>query len=105
MAASSRRYPNVLLIRSRTNAKWLLLKGWVISGQVYAASAQQEAEEEAGVIRIAYETPIGTTSFGKKKMAQAGPSQALVSLQVTEELSKWTRRGSEPEAGLRYKMR
>ena len=69
----------------------MLPKGWVIPGKTDAESAQQEAEEEAGVIGIASETPIGSYHFIRQEGdGTARPSQAVVySLQVTEELSKW----------------
>jgi ADP-ribose pyrophosphatase YjhB (NUDIX family) len=69
----------------------MLPKGWVIPGQTDAASAQQEAREEAGVIGIVSETPLGSYYFIRQERdGTTRPSQALVySLRVTEELSSW----------------
>ena len=82
---------SVLLITSRTNAKWMLPKGWLIAGKTDAESAEQEAKEEAGVVGIMSNAPIGSYYFIRQEDdGTTRPSQAVVySLQVTEELDKW----------------
>jgi 8-oxo-dGTP pyrophosphatase MutT (NUDIX family) len=95
----------ILLITSRTNGKWMLPKGWLIAGKSDAESAQQEAQEEAGVVGIVSEAPLGSYHFIRQENdGSTRPSQAIVySLQVTEELKKWdekkerTRRWFSPE--------
>jgi 8-oxo-dGTP pyrophosphatase MutT (NUDIX family) len=81
----------VLLITSRTNAKWMLPKGWVIAGKTDAESAEQEAKEEAGVAGIISDAPIGSYHFIRQEDdGTTRPAQAVVyPLQVTEELAKW----------------
>lgn len=81
----------VLLITSRTNAKWMLPKGWVIPGKTDAESALIEAEEEAGVTGIPSEVPIGSYFYVRlEDDGTTRPSQAVVySLQVTRELRSW----------------
>ena len=49
---------SVLLITSRTNAKWMLPKGWPMAGKTDAEAAQQEALEEAGIEGVVLEAPI-----------------------------------------------
>ena len=69
----------VLLITSRTNAKWMLPKGWVIPGKTDAESAVIEAEEEAGVTGIPSAVPIGSYFYVRQEAdGSARPSQALV---------------------------
>nr|WP_272209816.1 NUDIX hydrolase [Marinicella sp. W31]MDC2875647.1 NUDIX hydrolase [Marinicella sp. W31] len=43
------RSPEVLLITSRTTKRWIIPKGWPVSGTDGAGTALQEAWEEAGV--------------------------------------------------------
>ena len=85
----------VLLITSRTNKKWMLPKGWPMSGKTDAQAATQEAQEEAGVLGVAREAPVGSFAYimlfgdGSTK-----PSQAVVfSLRVTKEQRKWREKG------------
>ncbi|MBL8594666.1 MAG: NUDIX hydrolase [Devosia sp.] len=81
----------VLLITSRTNAKWMLPKGWVIPGKTDAESALIEAEEEAGVTGMASPVPIGSYFYVRQEDdGTTRPSQAVVySLAVTQELADW----------------
>jgi 8-oxo-dGTP pyrophosphatase MutT (NUDIX family) len=82
---------SVLLITSRTNAKWMLPKGWPMAGKTDAEAAQQEALEEAGMDGVVSEAPIGSYYF--IKLLDDGttkPSQAIVySLRVTGKRSGW----------------
>ena len=86
---------SVLLITSRTNAKWMLPKGWPMAGKTDAEAAQQEALEEAGIEGVVSEAPIGSYYF--IKLLDDGttkPSQAIVySLRVTEKRSGWDEKG------------
>lgn len=81
----------VLLITSRTNAKWMLPKGWAIAGKTDDESALIEAEEEAGVTGIVSPVPIGSYFYVRQEAdGTTRPSQAVVyALQVTRELSNW----------------
>lgn len=82
---------SVLMITSRTNAKWMLPKGWPMADRSDAAAAKQEALEEAGIEGEVDEAPIG--SYHYIKLFDDGstkPSQAIVfSMRVTAELKKW----------------
>lgn len=81
----------VLLITSRTNAKWMLPKGWVIPGKTDAESAVIEAEEEAGVTGIPSPVPIGSYLYVRQEGdGSTRPSQAVIyALLVTTELNEW----------------
>jgi len=55
----------ILLITSRRSKRWIVPKGWPMEGKTPAASAAQEAWEEAGVIGKPYDLPLGVYTYGK----------------------------------------
>ena len=81
----------MLLVTSRTNAKWMLPKGWPMPDKDDAAAALQEAKEEAGIDGAVSPAPIGSYHF--MKLFDDGsmkPAQAVIySLRVTAQHSKW----------------
>ncbi|WEK04708.1 MAG: NUDIX hydrolase [Candidatus Devosia phytovorans] len=95
----------ILLVTSRTNAKWMLPKGWPISGNSAGRTAGIEAKEEAGVEGVASETAIGSYRFIKLfDDGTSTPAQALVfPLRVTCELSKWDEKGQRKRRWFRPK--
>ena len=70
----------VLLVTSRDTGRWIIPKGWPISGLGTSEAALQEAWEEAGVLNSkATPQPIGTYTYDK--IMQAGlpvPVETLV---------------------------
>lgn len=82
---------SVLLITSRTNAKWMLPKGWPMPGKTDAQAALQEAREEAGVDGSISDLAIG--SYRYMMVATDGSrraSQAIVfALRVEREDDDW----------------
>jgi 8-oxo-dGTP pyrophosphatase MutT (NUDIX family) len=56
----------VLLITSRGARRWVVPKGWPISGFSSPKSAAQEAFEEAGVRGKVKKTPIGSYAYDKR---------------------------------------
>lgn len=57
----------VLLITSRGTGRWIIPKGWPMTGRSAAGAALREAWEEAGVRGHAQETPIGQYGYNKKQ--------------------------------------
>ena len=55
----------ILLITSRVTGRWILPKGWPIDAMTPAASAAQEAWEEAGIRGLVSEACIGFYSYSK----------------------------------------
>lgn len=55
----------VLLVTSRRTKRWIVPKGWPVDGKTPAASAAQEAWEEAGAIGKPIETCLGAYSYAK----------------------------------------
>lgn len=84
----------VLLVTSRTNKKWMLPKGWAMTGKTDAETAAQEAFEEAGVLGELSNVPIGSYAFIKLfDDGTTKPSRAIVfPLKVTRQLRKWPER-------------
>ena len=58
----------VLMITSRGTGRWIIPKGWPITGLTSAEAALQEAWEEAGVrAGETSSTPLGQYSYEKRK--------------------------------------
>ncbi|MGC1503889.1 MAG: NUDIX hydrolase [Sulfitobacter sp.] len=55
----------ILVITSRRSKRWIVPKGWPMEGKTPAATAAQEAWEEAGVRGTADETALGVYTYGK----------------------------------------
>jgi 8-oxo-dGTP pyrophosphatase MutT (NUDIX family) len=55
----------VALITSRGRGRWIVPKGWPEKGRSLAQVAAIEAEEEAGILGVVSETPIGAFSYEK----------------------------------------
>lgn len=58
----------VLLVTSRRTKRWIVPKGWPMEGRTPAASALQEAWEEAGVRGRAEEPCLGVYSYAKGRL-------------------------------------
>jgi len=56
----------VLLITSRETRRWIIPKGWPMTGRTPEQAAAQEAYEEAGLVGEARPDPIGAYTYGKK---------------------------------------
>ena len=71
--------PEILLITSRGSGRWIVPKGWPIDGLSPAASAAQEAWEEAGVGGDAQDHCLGLFSYSKSNGSGAPvPCVAMV---------------------------
>lgn len=70
--------PEILLITSRGSGRWIVPKGWPIDGLTPAASAAQEAWEEAGVRGKAYDRCLGLYSYSKTVGGEGFPIITLV---------------------------
>lgn len=55
----------ILVITSRRSKRWIVPKGWPMEGKTPAATAAQEAWEEAGVRGQADDTALGVYTYGK----------------------------------------
>lgn len=84
----------ILLVTSRVARRWILPKGWPIDRKTPAATAMQEAEEEAGVIGHAAKKPIGRyTSIKKIGEAELTCEVEVYPLEFLKQKLKWKERG------------
>lgn len=94
---TARRKTEILLITSRDTGRWVLPKGWPISGLTPAESAAREAFEEAGV-----SGPVGTDCLGMFPYAKVISPDRDISVLCAVYPLQVTRRAAEfPEKGLR----
>jgi len=72
----------VLLITSRKTKRWIIPKGWPMSGYTAPAAAAQEAWEEAGVRGKVHDLPLGYYSYSKEIKTRGGilPIPVLVTV-------------------------
>jgi 8-oxo-dGTP pyrophosphatase MutT (NUDIX family) len=91
--------PEVLMVTSRTTRRWVLPKGWPIEGLTDAASALQEAWEEAGVTGTVADQPVGHYRYLKtRRNGQALACRvAVYPVQVAALAGAW------PEAATRQR--
>ncbi len=84
----------VLLVTSRESRRWILPKGWPVAGKTPAASAAQEADEEAGILGHVMKKPIGCYSAVKRIGEASLPCDVEVyPLEFVKQKQKWKERG------------
>ncbi|WP_395444259.1 NUDIX hydrolase [Caulobacter sp. UC70_42] len=85
----------VLLVSSRETRRWVIPKGWPMKDKADAAAAAQEAYEEAGVVGVIAEQPIGEYEYLKKLKSGAARlvKVDVYPLEVTTELQSWPEKG------------
>ena len=84
----------VMLITSRDTGRWVIPKGWPITGLGAADSAAREAHEEAGLAGRIGEKPIGAFHYNKK-LANGSTTSCAVEvfpLEVDKQLKNWPER-------------
>jgi 8-oxo-dGTP pyrophosphatase MutT (NUDIX family) len=81
----------VMLITARQSGRWILPRGWPVTGKTPAQTATQEAFEEAGVVGGVDPRPIGEYRY--LKILPDGSSNdclvTLFSLRVSGTLVQW----------------
>jgi 8-oxo-dGTP pyrophosphatase MutT (NUDIX family) len=84
-----------MLVTSRTNAKWMLPKGWPMVGKTDAEAALQEAREEAGVDGVVSDLPVGSYVYLRQENdGSTRPAQAIIySVRVTQQWTSWDEKG------------
>ncbi len=85
----------VLLVTTRGTGRWMVPKGWPMTGKSHSEAAAQEAYEEAGVRGPA--NPIELGRFDHEKSLLPGGSLhctiSVFAMPVEEELTRWPERG------------
>jgi 8-oxo-dGTP pyrophosphatase MutT (NUDIX family) len=85
----------VMLVTSRGTGRWIIPKGWPMTGKAPHAAAAREALEEAGVAGRISKEPIG--SFSHKKVLKEGRvvvcEVQVFPLEVTRQRHNWPEKG------------
>nr|WP_314257412.1 NUDIX hydrolase [uncultured Devosia sp.] len=93
----------ILVVTSRTNARWMLPKGWPMEGKSDPDAALLEACEEARVTGTVSTAPLGSYHYikmfddGSRKAAQA----VVYPICVTGEATKWDEKGQRERRWVR----
>ncbi len=83
----------VLLVTSRGTGRWIVPKGWPMTGKRSHQAAAQEAWEEAGVRGEIEDRASGAFGYLKTRGGDRFPCRVEVfALRVTEELPDWPER-------------
>ena len=85
------RQVRVLLITSRETGRWVIPKGWPVTGLKPQDAAAAEAAEEAGLIGTIEPTPLGSYRYLKRlKRNDAIAVQVIVfAFEVSEQVESW----------------
>jgi 8-oxo-dGTP pyrophosphatase MutT (NUDIX family) len=81
----------VMLLTSRETHRWVIPKGWPMSGKKPAEVARQEAFEEAGLIgQMSGKRPLGRYQYLKRlKQGSTRCEVTVYLLQVEQQLDDW----------------
>ncbi len=80
----------IMLVSSRDTRRWIIPKGWPMAGRSGSAAAAIEAIEEAGLLGVISEQPIGVFSYDKRFSRNIELCQVEVySLRVLRQREHW----------------
>ncbi len=80
----------IMLVSSRDTRRWIIPKGWPMSGRSGSATAAIEAIEEAGLLGVISEQPFGVFSYSKRFSRNIQLCQVEVySLRVLRQREHW----------------
>ncbi len=84
----------VLLVTTLRTHRWILPKGWPMSGITSAQAAAFEALEEAGIAGEASGEPIGRYHYMKVKKGREVPcSVDVYAIEVRRQMRSWPEQG------------
>ena len=80
-----------LLVTSRETGRWVIPKGWPMSGKTRREAAAQEALEEAGVVGKVVRGPLGSYDYVKYLKTGEGIAcrVTVFALAVAEQREQW----------------
>ncbi|HEY2707960.1 MAG TPA: NUDIX hydrolase [Caulobacteraceae bacterium] len=89
------RQVQILLITSRGTKRWVIPKGWPMTGLKPEEAAAVEAAEEAGIIGTVEHQPLGSYRYLKRLSAkQSTPVQVIVfPFHVEDRFETWKEQG------------
>jgi 8-oxo-dGTP pyrophosphatase MutT (NUDIX family) len=80
----------VMLVSSRDTRRWIIPKGWPMAGRSGMAAAAIEAMEEAGLLGVMSEEPIGHFHYAKRLSRRVDLCKVEVfSLRVVRQRHHW----------------
>ena len=83
-----------VIVTSRRTRRWVFPKGAIDAGMTAAEAAAQEALEEAGVVGVADETPVGSYLTPKIRPPLIWTvGVTLYAMRIDEVLDKWIEAG------------
>ena len=86
--------PEVMLVTGRRSGRWMIPKGWPMSGRSLADAAAREAFEEAGISGTIDPNPLGSFHHEKRSLFGTVDVEILVHLlAVDREFPEWPERG------------
>ncbi|HEY5289522.1 MAG TPA: NUDIX hydrolase [Caulobacteraceae bacterium] len=94
----------VLLITSRETRRWVIPKGWPMSGLKPQEAAAAEAAEEAGIIGEVEPTPIGSYRYLKQIKGKPGVAVQVIvfPFHVDDYHETWKEQGQRGYEWFRY---
>lgn len=80
----------IMLVSSRDTKRWIIPKGWPMAGRSAPAAAGIEAMEEAGLLGVMSEAPIGHFHYEKRLLRRVDHCRVEVfSLRVVRQRTHW----------------
>lgn len=80
----------IMLVSSRRTQRWIIPKGWSMAGRKDYAAAAIEALEEAGLLGVISEHPIGQYTYVKRLVSyERAVPVAVFSLRVSRQRDRW----------------
>ena len=94
----------VLLITSRGTKRWIIPKGWPMTGLKPQEAAATEAAEEAGIIGEVEDRPIGSYRYDKRLKADASTAVQVIvfPFRVQAQAEDWKEQGQRMFEWFRY---
>jgi 8-oxo-dGTP pyrophosphatase MutT (NUDIX family) len=94
----------VLLITSRGTHRWVIPKGWPMTGLKPQEAAATEAAEEAGVIGEVEDKPVGSYRYDKRLKGEATTAVQVIvfPFRVQAQAADWKEHGQRRFAWFHY---
>lgn len=93
---------SVMLVTSRETRRWVIPKGWPMTGKRKREAAAQEAFEEAGIKGRIAQKPVGSFTYFKRRAGHFELVYVKVyPLEVRRELDAWPEQGERERAWFR----
>jgi 8-oxo-dGTP pyrophosphatase MutT (NUDIX family) len=94
----------VLLITSRDTQRWVIPKGWQMTGLKPQEAAATEAAEEAGIIGEVEDNPVGSYRYEKRLKGEATTAVQVIvfPFRVQAQADDWKEHGQRRFEWFRY---